>query len=270
MKIEKINDNQIRCTLTSEDLANRQIKLSELAYGTEKARSLFREMVQQANYEFGFDANDIPLMVEAIPASMGTIVLVISKVEYPEEIDTRFSKFSEPDEDFLDEQQQEEIPAPEVLGADEVLGLFRQLNEELAEKAQKEEEKEKQGNFAEVLAEKLLQSKAKTEEAKTVTPAPVDLTKVFAFRSLERVESFAQVLNGYYQGVNTLYHNDKKGVYVLFLHKSGHSPEEFNKVCNIASEYGLQQAYTSALHSYYTEHCKLVLAENALQTLLAL
>ena len=48
MKIEKISDNQIRFTLTGEDLAARQIKLSELAYGTEKARNLFREMMQQA------------------------------------------------------------------------------------------------------------------------------------------------------------------------------------------------------------------------------
>lgn len=44
MKIEKVNENQIRCTLTREDLAERQIKLSELAYGTEKAKMLFRDM----------------------------------------------------------------------------------------------------------------------------------------------------------------------------------------------------------------------------------
>ena len=36
MKIEKINDNQIRCTLTREDLENHQIRISELAYGTEQ------------------------------------------------------------------------------------------------------------------------------------------------------------------------------------------------------------------------------------------
>ena len=35
MKIEKVNDNQIRCTLTRQDLADRQIKLSELAYGSD-------------------------------------------------------------------------------------------------------------------------------------------------------------------------------------------------------------------------------------------
>ena len=104
MKIEKVNDNQIRCTLTREDLAERQIKLSELAYGTEKAKMLFRDMMQQAAYEFGFEADDIPLMIEAIPLSADTIILVITKVEYPEELDTRFSKFSDPDpEDLYDD-----------------------------------------------------------------------------------------------------------------------------------------------------------------------
>ena len=39
MKIEKINENQIRCTLTKEDLDSHQIRISELAYGTEKAVS---------------------------------------------------------------------------------------------------------------------------------------------------------------------------------------------------------------------------------------
>ena len=43
MKIEKINENKIRCFLTRDDLENRHIKLSEIAYGTEKARSLFFE-----------------------------------------------------------------------------------------------------------------------------------------------------------------------------------------------------------------------------------
>ena len=52
MKIEKVNDHQIRCTLTKEDLADREIKLSELAYGTDKAKDLFRDIMHQASFEF--------------------------------------------------------------------------------------------------------------------------------------------------------------------------------------------------------------------------
>lgn len=94
MKIERISDNQIRCTLTSLDLSSRGINLAELAYGSEKARNLFREMIQQAAQEVGFEAEDIPLMVEAIPLSSESIMLIVTKVEDPEELDTRFSKFS--------------------------------------------------------------------------------------------------------------------------------------------------------------------------------
>ena len=51
MKIEKINENQIKCTLNKSDLASRHIKISELAYGSEKAKDLFRDMMQQSSYD---------------------------------------------------------------------------------------------------------------------------------------------------------------------------------------------------------------------------
>ena len=84
MKIEKISNSQIRCILTGEDLASRQLRLSELAYGSEKARALFRD----------FDAENYPLMIEAIPLGSDSIVLIVTKVDNPDELDTRFSNFA--------------------------------------------------------------------------------------------------------------------------------------------------------------------------------
>ena len=83
MKIEKVNDHQIRCTLTKADLADRELKISELAYGTEKAKSLFKDMMQQASYEFGFDAEDIPLMIEAIPLNEHTALVALGDTWTP-------------------------------------------------------------------------------------------------------------------------------------------------------------------------------------------
>ena len=37
---------------------------------------------------------NIPLMIEAIPLNADCIVLIITKVEDPEELDTRFSRFA--------------------------------------------------------------------------------------------------------------------------------------------------------------------------------
>ena len=94
MKIEKISNSQIRCILTGEDLASRQLRLSELAYGSEKARALFRDMMEQAAIQCGFDAENYPLMIEAIPLGSDSIVLIVTKVDNPDELDTRFSNFA--------------------------------------------------------------------------------------------------------------------------------------------------------------------------------
>ena len=122
MKIEKVNENQIRCTLTREDLASRELKISELAYGTEKAKTLFRDMMRQANFEFGFEAEDIPLMIEAIPLGAECIVLIVTKVEDPEELDTRFSRFAPSVTDEEDDMEEYRDVAER-----EVMDLFRRL-----------------------------------------------------------------------------------------------------------------------------------------------
>lgn len=256
MKIEKINENQIRCTLTKQDLAERQIKLSELAYGTEKVKTLFRDMMQQAAYEFGFEAEDIPLMIEAIPLSADTIILVVTKVEYPEELDTRFSKFSEPDPEYMEEDMlfaDGQNAEPE--GADDILGLFKKIQEE----RKKLLEKQKEESFVPL----------KDLSGKEETPVNilVDITKLFVFQSLDEVTRAAYVLNGFYAGRNDLYKNEAAHKYYLLVSKSSETPEVFNKVCNILSEYAAQQTHTPGMEAFLKEHYHALLVGNALQML---
>lgn len=94
MKIEQISENQIKCTLNRSDLASRQIKISELAYGSEKTKGLFQDMMDQAFVQFGFETSDLPLMIEAIPVSMDCIILMITRVDEPDEVDENFSNLS--------------------------------------------------------------------------------------------------------------------------------------------------------------------------------
>ena len=146
MKIEKVNDHQIRCTLTKADLIDRELKISELAYGTEKAKTLFRDMMQQASYECGFEAENIPLMIEAIPLNSECIVLIITKVEDPEELEEKFSKFGnivnkyddydEEYDDYIDVDDENEQHDYE----NELINCFDQLNEIIAEADQSSSE----------------------------------------------------------------------------------------------------------------------------------
>lgn len=243
MKLEKINDNQIRCTLTSDDLANREIKLSELAYGTEKAKDLFRDMMQQAQYELGFEADNMPLMIEAIPVSSDSIVLIITKVEDPEELDTRFSKFSSGGEDSLDMPEKQQFS-----GADDILDLVKKIYEA---KARAKHEREAQ---------------RKSEEQPSAEPdsEAVNLIRVFSFETLDEVIGASKGLNNYFTGQNTLYKTARTPAYQLVLHQSGCSAEEFNKVCNILSEYGAGSAFSASAEAFMREHGEILVDNGAL------
>ncbi len=80
MKIERISENQIKFLLTNKDLEEREIKISELAKGSEKAQAFFRDIMTEAMIDYGFDASDSPLMIEAMPVSVDSIMIIVSKV----------------------------------------------------------------------------------------------------------------------------------------------------------------------------------------------
>lgn len=263
MKIEKVNDHQIRCTLTREDLANRELKLSELAYGTEKAKDLFRDMMQQASFEFGFEAEDIPLMIEAIPLNSECIVLIITKVEDPDELDTRFSKFAPSVHES--ENSLEDVIDTISEGADDVLDLFKKLQstnaagsaDSTTESDNTDESKNKRA-FKNALQKKL-----------SDTSVPIELTKIYAFPSLREVIGVAHVLAHSYNGINSLY-KQKEGSYLLVISKSEHTPVEFNKICNIFSEYGVGLKSVPASEAYLEEHYEPIIRNTALQSLSSL
>ena len=263
MKIEEVNDHQIRCTLTREDLADRELKLSELAYGTEKAKDLFRDMMQQASFEFGFEAEDIPLMIEAIPLNSECIVLIITKVEDPDELDTRFSKFAP--SVHSDNSALDEVLDTIAEGADDVLDLFRKIQNGKtgAAAGQSDAQAADSGNDVENAKRSF---KDALQKKLSDAAAAMDLTRIYNFDSLREVIGSAHVLSGFYNGVNSLY-KQKDGSYVLVLSKSGHTPIEFNKVCNILSEYGSASKTVPASDAYLEEHFEPLIKNSALQSL---
>ena len=258
MKIEKVNDNQIRCTLTKADLADRQLKLSELAYGTEKAKDLFRDMMQQANLKFGFEAEDIPLMIEAIPLSGDCIVLIITKVEDPEELDTRFSKFAPSLQDLEDSLEDSLSDLPDA--ADEILDLFRKVqNSHLAKHPDTLDAGIEKTNGS-------LDEACKTETDKSAE-IPANITKLVSFDKLNTISSLSNMIVSFYQGNNSLYRNPENNRYYLVLSQSSHTPEDFNRLCNILSEHGQMERYSKAREAYMEEHFKIIIKNNALHSL---
>lgn len=260
VRIEKISDKQIRCTLNKQDLSDRELRISELAYGTDKAKALFRDMMQQASYEFGFETEDIPLMIEAIPMYPDTLVLVITKVEDPDELDTRFSSFSDnPDELYNDSGYEYEIEDSLADSLDD--GYIPDDSSTLPFVPDIHEEPET--DFISLSEALGMEPRPKTPDTKIST----DIIKIFSFRKLEDIAALACSLDSIYNGNNTVYKDNAKGSYYLILHKSGHSPDEFNKICNITGEYGTPLKNTYASLSYFEEHFEPLLKSKAIQKL---
>lgn len=243
MKIEKVNDHQIRCTLTREDLLSRELKISELAYGTDKAKDLFRDMMQQAACEFGFEAEDIPLMIEAIPLNAECIVLIVTKVEDPEELDTRFARFapSVNEDGEYGENEYAEI-------TDEVMDLFERIHK-TASSPEKTVIRE-----ADVPAD----STPEKEE---------EVYRIFAFSSISELTALAHIFGPELICENRLYKNEGKGQYLLVVNQRTLSAEAFGKICNTISEYGVTTKALQTGVAYMDEHFDCIIPENALQKL---
>ncbi len=242
MKIERINDNQIRCTLSNFDLSVRNLNLSELAYGSEKARNLFREMIQRASSEVGFEAEDIPLMVEAIPLANESVMLIITKIDDPEELDTRFSKFSQVEED--DENPWESLTSELLEGAENLMALL--------------------GN-----AEKQEKPKAAPKEVHSTLGSKKETpyVRIYQFASLDMVCAAARETGNIFNGVSILYKNPKNSLFYLVLKKESCDDLSFSRTCNILSEYGKRINQESGTEGYYAEHFELIVKKDALSSL---
>jgi len=242
MKIEKVNENQIRCTLTREDLASRELKISELAYGTEKAKTLFRDMMRQANFEFGFEAEDIPLMIEAIPLNAECIVLIITKVEDPDELDTRFSRFAPSITETCGDEELVEA------SSNEMLDLFRRIQTDADDTGSQSDDGSSDASSDNGLR-----------------------TRIFLMNSLQQIMDVSAVIAENYHGLSTLYKNEVKqdgnGGYLLVLTQGDDSGESFDRACNIASEYGILQRYSAASSAFFSEHYEALIRGNAVQAL---
>ncbi len=262
MKIEKINENQIRCTLSSADLSSRNIRLAELAYGSDKANGLFREMMEQASDEVGFEPDDNPLMIEAIPLSPESIMLIITKIDDPEELDTRFSRFSPtPDEELPG------FSAERLEGADTILNLLSHAQAGGGDKTPDPSS----------FLSSILSSVSACEAGAGDTPKkpgasepaeeePVPLSfRVFSFPSLDRVMEAARACS-YFDGSSTLYKNPS-GRYYLAIREPEKGSTSFMRACNQMSEYGSPVRALPVTDSYYEEHYETLIADEAVSKL---
>lgn len=255
LKIEKISDSQIRCTLNRADLQSRKLKISELAYGTEKAKDLFHDMIEQASHQFGFVTDDLPLMIEAIPISPDCIILNITKVEDPEELDSKLAQFELPDEDVVNDSPEDDLDLSNIFD------LAKELHNDSDDIAAIEDIFKKADNFIPI-KDTLEMSKMK-EEKKLPEKVPV----LFSFESYNMASKAIAKLKYNPVCESTLFKNTKDSTYLLYILGEDGADNDFMRLCNELTEYGKKEPVSYSSFAYLSEHCETIIRSNAIEIL---
>ena len=236
MKIEKLNENQLKITLAPEDLSIRGLALNELSYGSTKTKDLYNELIEQALNEFGFENEEGALVIEAIPTSKGNLIIFITKNNASDDLDTRFSRFSPDLYNNLDDDENDFIPLTDIL----------KTNKQTDSTAKPDEKNSKEKNFF-------------SEGS----------SKIFIFNSLEAVSELAFNIKNLFSGKSSLYKNPQSKLYFLILENYPADKDNFGKVCNIASEFSTQNKSNYATTAVITEHCEKIIGSDAVTILSA-
>lgn len=265
MKIERLNERQIRCTLTHEDLARHGVRLSEFAYGTKKARALFQDMMEQASREVGFESDDYPLMIEAVPVNAECLVLIVTLVDDPEELDTRFSSFG-PAMDEEDEEDEGEYSLDERDAESPEENSFYRLLRGM----QEGDYSSLSDQFTAHLTPAGVQQLTGRQQTKKPHKKDRDQKpRIFTFDALHEVQNAAVRLDDRTScAKSTLYRDEKRRFYLCLKPLAGEDNSKgFLPLCALLAEYGAAVASSGINEEYLQEHCEVLIRNNALSQL---
>lgn len=146
MRFEKINENKLKIELTKDDLIEHNLKLSDIAFGSESSRKLLHDIMAQAFEELEFEPDNLPLVIEAVPTSGFSVNIFVTKMndesEFEESLDKMekqalnkqagldfLEKFAnEIDKGIKDRIAEFDVPQPEIQKIDDSKSSFKESN----------------------------------------------------------------------------------------------------------------------------------------------
>ena len=171
-------------------------------------------------------------MIEAIPVSMDCIILMITKVEDPNEVDTRFSNLSSL-RDLLTKDPSDDlssVPSPEDILHDSFLRL---------------------GDLAK-------------DALKAAQNSPEYLV---SFGSLDDVIRFCGQISSYFTGESSLFKSPENGRYYLHLSFDQSGNDDFAYISVSSLEFGTCEQLSVARTAYMNEHFEQILTGSAVHDL---
>lgn len=292
MKIEKLSNDQFRFTLWNSDLEAIDMKISELTEDKrEKTDALVRMILERARDEYGFEAENTPIVIEAMQVNQECLILLITKLN-SDSIESKKDRMRKLREGIADAGENPEASDKDIFSSlDNSDPGFGNGFIDPSSKDYSYEDvvitKNQEGpilpapdpnepftpipGFKDIKSED--KSDKQTEDASeknsTKTSGKTNAARncVFKFNDIEPLICIAKYSKEYYVSDNTLYKNSENDSYYIYATRNRNSDVEFQYLRNSMREFGEMVLYSSSAKYYMDEHYIVLIENNALQTL---
>lgn len=228
MKLEKLSENSIRCTIDRKEFETYKIKLGEIINGNGNAPKFFKEIIYKAHEQFGFEPNNFPLIIEATANIPDNIVFTITKVNTEEEME-KMKKIV-----AMNQKKFQNNLLNNIHNVEDMDDLFQEIedykNNDVTDEGDEFEE-----------------------------------SVIFMFSNVDNLITSAKQVDGIYKGVSDLY--EIEGNYVLLLDAELEDAESYQYSCDIISEYADDTLFSDLTQSIILEHFEPVIEGDALTQL---
>lgn len=228
MKIERLSENQMRFTVWRQDLEDNDIDISDIAGNKAgKADELLKLLMSRAKDEFGFEPESAPLVVEAMQVDQECMVFLVTKLEEGQELDPKYEYIQKLKDDLKQN-----------------IGMFAAGRDQLTDNP--------------------VPPTAAEPERKKDNILPY---VIYTFTDIENIITVAKKTESFYNSNNTLYVTPDDVSYYLVASHNNNTDNEFRLLCRQLREFGKPYEFNYATKYYMDEHYRLVIRDNALQTL---
>ncbi len=232
MKFTRLNDNEIRCVLSEDELGDYGIDLDDIVTKNARTGKFFAEILSEAVRTLGIENVDVIRMASAQITVLkdNTISIVFNK--------SRKKLSAEVRREIL-EMMEEQLR----LGGNDSPEAMAELDL-LKETIDREEEEEKEASGV-----------------------PIITSFIAKFDDLEDAVMYARSCRSAGRAESRLYVTEKRDAYYLLVIKGHLTEQTFRRICLIAMEFGELVRLDAAGKAYLEERYEKLIAEKAIEKL---
>ena len=236
MKYRRINNDTVQCIVSSSDMAEYGLTMSDLFERSERAESFLREMLEEAHEEVGYEFKGNNIAIQITPMHDDGMIITIA-----EDNGNAFKGIWEHMKDVV-----ETLAGGSELNHSDFAELMAQINAAGRDTSKPKEE-------------------VKQVETKSTEPEQPEDIRVFEFDSMSDVLAFAS--DGFGAKQVKSYFGKADDKYYLVIIKNRISWDNFNKLSAKAFEFGRIVVDVRSKLVYLSEHGEGLIENGALNKL---